>query len=67
MFLIGTPDIAAARLMLSSGKALEITIKNPGKGKIYVRSACFNGKSLSDFMLPARELMRGGTLVFEMS
>ncbi|MCL2300701.1 MAG: glycoside hydrolase family 92 protein [Firmicutes bacterium] len=67
LFFIGTPGVASAQLMLSSGKALDITVKNPGEGKIYVRSACFNGKELPDYMLPAGELMRGGTLAFEMS
>ena len=67
LFLIGTPGIQAARLALSSGKALEITVKNPGEGNIYVRGVRFNRKDLPGFMLPAKEIMQGGTLAFEMA
>jgi len=67
LFLVGTPGVEAARLALSSGRALEITVKNPGEGKIYVRNARFNGRELPGFMLSAKELMQGGTLAFEMA
>ena len=67
MLLIGTPGVQRARLSLSSGNTLEITVKNAGKGSIYVHGAQFNGKDLQGFMLPAKELMRGGTLLFEMA
>jgi len=66
LFLIGTPGVRGARLALSSGKMLNIEVQNAGDDRIYVKSARFNGKELTDFMLPARELMRGGTLLFEM-
>ena len=64
--MIGTPGVRGAKLALSSGNELHIEIMNAGEDKIYVRSARFNGKELPDFILPARELMQGGTLVFEM-
>ncbi|MCL1951701.1 MAG: glycoside hydrolase family 92 protein [Oscillospiraceae bacterium] len=67
LFLIGTPGVEAARLALSSGKSLEIAVKNPGAENIYVRGVRFNGRELPGFMLPARELMAGGKLAFEMS
>jgi len=66
LFLIGTPGVRSAKLALSSGNTLNIEVNNAGEGKIYVRSASFNGRALTDFMLPAKELMQGGTLVFEM-
>ena len=67
LFFIGTPGVKRARLSLSSGRVLEITAKNSGERNIYVSSLCFNGEEQRHFMLPARALMQGGTLVFEMS
>ena len=66
LLLIGTPGVRGARIALSSGNTLNIEVNNAGEDKIYVRSARFNGRALTDFMLPAKELMQGGTLVFEM-
>jgi len=66
LFLIGTPGVKGAKLALSSGNTLEIAAKNYGGDKIYVGNARFNGKTLDNFMLPARELMGGGILEFDM-
>ncbi|MCL2670111.1 MAG: glycoside hydrolase family 92 protein, partial [Syntrophaceae bacterium] len=66
LFLVGTPGVRGARLALSSGNTLEIRVKNPGEGHIYVRSAAFNGEAPGGFMLPATRLMQGGVLEFEM-
>ena len=66
LFLIGTPGVRSAKLALSSGNTLSIEVNNAGEDKIHVRGARFNGRDLTDFMLPAKELMRGGTLLFEM-
>ena len=64
LYLIGTPGVKNAKLALSSGKTLEISASGEG---IYVRGARFNGRELQDFMLPAREVMQGGKLEFEMA
>jgi len=67
LFLVGTPGVEGARLLLSSGEALEIVKANPRESSIYVRGAHFNARPLTGFMLPARDLMRGGTLTLEMA
>jgi len=59
--------VGGAWLALSSGNHLEITVNNPGEENIYVRSVTFNGRALPDYQITARELMQGGSLVFEMT
>jgi putative alpha-1,2-mannosidase len=67
LFLIGTPGVYGAQLALSSGNSLEITVKNAGGKNVHVRRARFCGKELSSWALPAKALMRGGVLEFEMA
>ena len=67
LFLIGSPFIDSARISLSSGKTLTVTVKNNGDHNIYVRSVSFNGTPVDDYRLNAGELMNGGTLEFEMT
>ena len=66
LFMIGSPGVQGARLTLSSGKVLEIAVKNPSERHIYVDCVRFNGRELLDYKLSARELMQGGTLEFVM-
>ena len=67
LFLIGTPGVREARLLLSSGRVLEITANSSGEKSIYVDSVRFNGEEKRHFMLLAKDLMQGGTLAFTMS
>lgn len=66
LFLIGSPVIDGAKVHLSSGKVLEINVKNNSEKNIYVKSVKFNSKPITDFRISAHEIMNGGTLEFEM-
>ena len=64
LFIIGSPFVKNAEVKLFNGNTLSISV---GSEDIYVKSVKFNGKELPDKKISARELMRGGELVFEMS
>lgn len=49
------------------GSQFTIEAKNASRLNKYVQSASLNGKPLSNFSFPATELLKGGTLVLEMS
>ncbi len=66
-FLIGSPFVDSAEISLSTGNTLKISVKNSGDKNIYVQSVCFNGNRITDFRIPAKELMNGGELAFVMS
>lgn len=48
------------------GDKFEIIANNASKKNIYVQSATLNGKPLTSFRFPAKELLKGGSLVIEM-
>src|SRR5690606_697017 len=48
------------------GESFTIEAKNTSKTNIYVQKATLNGKPLNDFKFPAKELLKGGSLVLEM-
>lgn len=49
------------------GKAFTIEAKNVSRKNKYVQKAWLNGKELNSFRFPASELLKGGSLVLEMS
>lgn len=66
-FLIGSPFVNSAQIMLSTGKTLKISTENNSENNIYVRKLLFNGREIKDFRIPAKEIMEGGVLEFTMS
>jgi predicted alpha-1,2-mannosidase len=68
VYLISTPSLPDASLMLGNGKALRIVAKNlDGAGlNRYVQSATLNGKPLKNSWFRHREIEDGATLVFTM-
>ena len=62
-----SPIVKSAKIRLWNGNTLKITVHGQSDENIYVSKACFNGRSLDDFTIPATELMRGGVLEFNMS
>ena len=62
-FLLGSPYIKKARVKLSSGNTLEIEATGNG---YYVEKATFNGITVKDFTVCARDIMQGGKLEFTM-
>ncbi|MGL5547887.1 MAG: glycoside hydrolase family 92 protein, partial [Tannerellaceae bacterium] len=49
------------------GKTFTIEAKNASRKNKYVQKAWLNGKALNSFRFPASELLKGGSLVLEMS
>ena len=64
LFILASPIVSSAKIRLWNGNTLEITVRNQSDENIYVSSACFNGRTLDDFTVPASELMKGGVLEF---
>ena len=67
LFLIGSPFVDSAEIDLSSGRTLSISVAGNSEENIYVKSVKFNNKDITDFRIPADELMNGGRLEFVMS
>ncbi len=66
-FLIGSPFVTSAKIKLSSGKTLEISVSEADEQSIYVKSVLFNGRNLDNFRIEAAEILQGGKLEFVMS
>jgi len=66
VYLISTPSLPDASLMLGNGKVLRIVAKNlDGSGlNRYVQSATLNGKPLLNSWFRHRDIKDGATLVF---
>lgn len=62
LMLIGSPKINGAKLRLANEKNLEIRVYDNNSCHIYTDKVLFNGVPVSDFMISAREIMRGGLL-----
>jgi putative alpha-1,2-mannosidase len=48
------------------GKIFTIEAKNASRKNVYVQSAILNGKIVKSFKFPAKELLKGGSLILEM-
>ncbi len=57
--IISYPLVKSAKVNLSSGKVLKITVEGDGD---YVKEALFNGEKLENFCLSVRQMMEGGEL-----
>ncbi|MGN1102225.1 MAG: glycoside hydrolase domain-containing protein, partial [Huintestinicola sp.] len=67
LFLIGSPLVDGAEISLANSAVLKIEVSNNSDKNIYVKSVKFNGDELAGFRISADELLKGGTLEFEMS
>ncbi len=64
---IGSPLFDKANIQLGNGKKLSIETKNNSAENIYIQSAQWNGKPLTNCWMYRDELMKGGNLEFVMS
>ena len=64
---IGTPLFKEAKINLESGKSFFIKVSNISPSNIYVESVKLNGISQKSTQFAHRDLMKGGTLEFEMT
>ena len=65
-YSIGSPVFSEAEITLSNGNVLRIKAKNVSEENKYIQSATFNGRPFSTTVLSHEDVMKGGTLVFEM-
>lgn len=66
-FVLGSPLFDEATVQLPNGKTLTIEAPNNSKENVYVDSVSFNGKPVSTLYMNYKDLMKGGTLTFNMS
>ena len=67
LFLLGSPLVNRAEFDLFNGNLLRIEVHGNSPAAMYVRAARWNGAPLPDLQLPARTLLQGGTLEFDMA
>lgn len=65
-YIIGAPLFPRATINLENGKQFTVVATQVSKANRYIASATLNGKSLHRTYLTHDEIIKGGTLVFEM-
>ncbi|MEI7491740.1 MAG: GH92 family glycosyl hydrolase [Bacteroidota bacterium] len=65
-YSIGSPCVSRAGISLPNGKTLTIIAKNLSERNIYVKSVSLRGKPLDGLVIHHKDLMEGGTLMFDM-
>lgn len=66
-FELGSPLFQEAKVQLPNGKTLTIKAPNNSQKNVYVDSVTFNDKKVSALYMNYEDLMKGGTLTFDMS
>lgn len=64
--VIGTPSFKSTRLHLPDGKLFTIKAKNISADNYYIQNAKLNGKSYPQSFLTEKDILKGGTLEFDM-
>lgn len=65
-YALGSPTVDSAQLHLENGKIFTIDVKNQSEDNIYVKKVILNGKPLKAPFITYKQIMNGGTLIFEM-
>ena len=65
-YAIGSPCVPEAIVRLPEGKTLKITATGLSDAKIHVKSVTLNGQKLAKPFVNHPDLIKGGTMVFEM-
>lgn len=65
-FVFGSPLMNKAVINVGNGKTFTIIARNNGAKNMYIRSARLNGKAYNKSYIDYKDIMRGGTLVFNM-
>lgn len=66
-YIIGTPWFPKVKINLENGKSFTIEAKNLSKRGMYIKSATLNGKAYNKSFISHKEIMEGGSIVFQMS
>ena len=65
-YVFGAPQLPKVTLNLAGGKTFTVEARGLSKENKYVQSIALNGQSVTALKLAHADVMRGGTLVFEM-
>ena len=65
-YVIGSPIFDRVVINLENGNTFEIIAKNNSDENVYVRSATLNGEPYTKSVLKHDDIMKGGSIVFEM-
>jgi putative alpha-1,2-mannosidase len=66
-YVIGTPLFPEVKFNLENGRSFIVKAANVGPKNIYIKSARLNGRPLARSYITHDELMKGGTVEFDMS
>jgi len=67
VFVFGSPLFKKATINLPGGKKFTITAPNNNDKNVYIKGAKLNGKSYAKAFVTYQDIMKGGTLQFDMS
>ncbi len=65
-YVIGSPLFSKVTINLENGEKFRIIAKNNGTERMFIRSATLNGHAWDKTFLKHKDIMKGGTLIFEM-
>jgi putative alpha-1,2-mannosidase len=65
-YVIGSPSLPKVEMRLSNGRKFTMTAANLSDKNIYIQSVALNGRDWNSPFLPARAVLKGGTLSFQM-
>lgn len=65
-YIIGSPLFDKVTIHLENGKDLVIEAKNNSSENVYIQSMTWDGKAYNDCFINHADLVKGGTIVFEM-
>jgi putative alpha-1,2-mannosidase len=65
-YALGSPLVRSAVIRLENGNTLTIQANRQSAENIYVQQVTLNGKLLAGNTIKHSDLLKGGTLVFEM-
>lgn len=66
-YIIGAPQIPQIELSLADGKTFTVKAQNISEENKYVKSVTLNNETITNFRISHKDIMNGGTLVFEMT
>lgn len=66
-YILGSPEVNQATISLPDGKAFTVIANNQSAHNIYVESVMLNGKKHTSYKLSHKDIMAGGTLIFNMT
>lgn len=65
-YVFGSPSVDKAEITMPSGETFTIIAKNNSQKNVYIQSVELNGKPYDKVYIDHKQMMKGGTLIFEM-